>query len=90
MVDNCSCDICNNGVETEDHIVSGLELCESFLGASRLASSHSHIPRRGLTTMLLLCFWQLWKHRHDDVVSRGEQPSLRRLMTACKTECLRI
>ncbi|KAJ1274149.1 hypothetical protein BS78_05G040400 [Paspalum vaginatum] len=46
----------------------------------------SHIPSKFISTMLLLCFWQLWKHRNG-VVFRGERPDLQRLLLLCKTEC---
>jgi hypothetical protein len=36
--------------------------------------------------MILLCCWQIWNHRHD-VVFRQLQPSLPRLLHACKEAC---
>lgn len=36
-------------------------------------------------TFFLLCWWCLWKHRHD-VVFRNEQPSLQRLLRCCLDE----
>ncbi|KAG2569425.1 hypothetical protein PVAP13_7NG391420 [Panicum virgatum] len=44
-----------------------------------------HIPAPSYHTFLLLCAWQLWKHRHD-VVFRNMEPSLLRLMLACKED----
>ena len=41
------------------------------------------IPPKHFNTMLLLCCWNIWNHRHD-VVFRHQQPSLRRLLAACK------
>jgi len=47
-----------------------------------------HIPAPSYHTFLLLCAWQLWKHRHD-VVFKNMEPSLLRLMLACKEDaCL--
>ncbi|RLN08965.1 hypothetical protein C2845_PM11G28540 [Panicum miliaceum] len=44
-------------------------------------------PAALLSTFLLLCCWQIWKHRHETVF-RGATPSLPRLLESCKAECL--
>jgi len=43
------------------------------------------VPAQHYHTFLLLCAWQLWKHRHD-VIFRSQDPSLLRLLLSCKEE----
>ena len=38
-----------------------------------------------MSSLILLCCWELWKHMND-VVFRGLAPNLNRIMTACKEE----
>ncbi|PVH63170.1 hypothetical protein PAHAL_3G485700 [Panicum hallii] len=44
-----------------------------------------HLPAKFFHTYLLLCSWQIWKHRNE-VIFRGAEPSLLRLLLACKEE----
>jgi hypothetical protein len=84
----CHCPICDNPLETPDHIMFGCEFARSFwsmLGADadathRVAESstcplpHS-APAGSATTLRLLCLWHLWKHRNG-VVFNGLALSL--------------
>ena len=44
------------------------------------------LQRYLLNTSTRCCCWNIWNHRHD-VVFRHQQPSLRRLLAACKEAC---
>lgn len=46
-------------------------------------SSRPQIPKAAAHTMILLCCWEIWKHRRD-VVFRGLQPDHGRLVAACR------
>ncbi|WVZ65394.1 hypothetical protein U9M48_014768 [Paspalum notatum var. saurae] len=99
MIDDSLCDLCSGAPEDGNHLLFECPFACSFwehIGWSpdsmpRSAvlwqiSAPENVPSRFLSTMILLCCWQLWKHRHD-VVFRGMEPSLPRLLASCKTEC---
>ncbi|TVU23656.1 hypothetical protein EJB05_26035, partial [Eragrostis curvula] len=100
VVDNDVCDICHSSAETPDHIISQCPFAASFwerIGFSAhnmpqvaelwTVSLPAHILRQHSDTFLLLCCWQLWKHRHD-VVFRHMDPSLPRLLRSCRDEAM--
>jgi hypothetical protein len=45
------------------------------------------VPPDLQSTLLLLCCWQLWKHRNE-VIFRQAQPSLPYLLTKCREDAL--
>ncbi|CAO2178466.1 unnamed protein product [Urochloa humidicola] len=90
------CDLCSHGKEDADHLIWQCPFAQSswnHIGWPNLstvtalgtAQPPAGVPTQHLSTMLLLCCWQLWKHRHE-VVFRAMQPSLPRLLLACKQE----
>jgi hypothetical protein len=67
-----------------DHIAPVSELWNS-----RLLVLDSVAPATA-TTFMLLCCWELWKHRNG-VVFRGEQHDLQRLLAAvCRVNFVRL
>lgn len=99
MTSNSLCELCSNADEDEDHLLFGCTLARSFWekigwpahdlpNSAELwrATAPPHLPTKLLSTMLLLCCWHLWKHRHE-VVFRSQSPCLQRLMLACKSDC---
>ncbi|CAO2173432.1 unnamed protein product [Urochloa humidicola] len=96
VLDDNVCDLCHSHTEDTDHIIWCCNFAQSFwdhIGWPNLsnvialgtAKPPPGFPAANLSTMLLLCCWQLWKHRHD-VVFRQMQPSLPRILLACKLE----
>jgi hypothetical protein len=87
---------CLTAEETTDHIMSSCPFAASFwnhVGAGLIhiapvrelwdSSLPTNITQRSSPTFLLLCCWELWKHRNA-VVFNGMPPSLSRLLAACR------
>ena len=99
ILQNADRDICGAPEETADHIMSGCPFARSFwrhIGwhADAIAPVDElwkstpalrHVPGPAVISLILLCCWELWKHRND-VVFRGLAPNLNRIMAACKEE----
>uniref|UniRef100_K3YFM3 Reverse transcriptase zinc-binding domain-containing protein n=1 Tax=Setaria italica TaxID=4555 RepID=K3YFM3_SETIT len=94
----CLCEVCNSGSESTDHLILHCSFATQFWAAIGVEISGTAsvstlwelqrpptVPDAFYSTYLLLCSWQLWKHRHD-VVFRGLEPSLPRLLLSCKEE----
>jgi hypothetical protein len=96
ILDEAGCEICGNDDEIVDHIISDCSFVQAFW--SRIGWEPSAIattfelwrneppPRMHKKVahplILLLCL-EIWKHRNE-VVFRGLQPSVDRLVAACK------
>lgn len=97
IVDDSCCEICQATEETADHIVAHCPFAQEFwkhVGGGNLmciapvtelwnSTLPGSMPAPMESTFLLLCCWELWKHRNA-VVFRGEQPSLTRLLSNCR------
>jgi len=97
VLDDDICELCRQQPETSDHLIFHCTVAKEFWnhlgfqGNLPLPSTKQlwDMPRpptkppKHFNTMLLLCCWNIWNHRHD-VVFRHQQPSLRRLLAACK------
>ena len=99
ILDSDTRELCGQSAENCDHLVFHCPVANSFwthlgLDSTSLPQVHrlwkmrrpDHIPQVLFSTMILLCCWQLWNHRHD-VVFRQQQPSLSRLLATCKAAC---
>lgn len=88
------CDLCHLGDETASHLCLHCPFAMEFwtslnihlsiptiVGVSTLLPPPM-IPAKHSRVFYLLCFWNLWNHRHD-VVFRREDISLRHLLTKC-------
>jgi hypothetical protein len=96
IVSEATCALCLTAEETTDHIMSSCPFAASFwnhVGAGLIhiapvrelwdSSLPTNITQRSSPTFLLLCCWELWKHRNA-VVFNGMPPSLSRLLAACR------
>lgn len=92
--------LCTSPLETADHLIFGCAFACSFWQAVgkisfeattvselHLLSPPSGVPVASGPTFLLLCCWQLWKHRNA-VVFQGMPPSLSRLLRACREDAV--
>ena len=92
VLDSDVCELCKCSAETVSHLISGCSIAQSFwrhIGWDPLRippaadlwqiEAQADAPSRSLPTMILLCCWNLWLHRHD-VVFRRRDPSLRQLL----------
>lgn len=94
IVPSPECDLCHLTEETASHLclhcpVSlqfwaslGITLNILSIASVSTLTPPSSIPTKHFWVFYLLCFWNLWIHRHD-VVFRREEISLRRLLTKC-------
>jgi len=98
IIEDATCNLCTTEMENPDHLILHCPFAKRFwlqLGfcipvnasVTRLwqLRKPAALPQAHYSTYLLLCAWQLWKHRHD-VVFRGETPSHLRLILSCKAE----
>jgi len=98
ILQEATCEICGQADETADHIFSECNFVRSFW--SRIGWNPGYIapvselwltqtpPRVHADTAhptILLCCWEIWKHRNE-VVFRGMQPKIDRLVSACKEQ----
>jgi hypothetical protein len=99
IVEEDVCPICQNAPKSEDHMLRDCSFVAVFwlkLGVdvasipdtTRLweISRPGTVPHQLFPTLILLCCWHLWKHRHG-VVFRSEVPNLERVFIACKEDC---
>jgi hypothetical protein len=96
-IDQADCELCHHDEETVDHIMFGCPTTFAFwerLGVAPATVSSasvlelwnmplpSLIPQRHRVVFLMLCCWNLWKHRNTAVFD-AQHPCLRRLLRAC-------
>ena len=92
------CPLCSAPLETADHLIFGCAFARRFwtvVGKSSLETTSvrslhlltppPRVPAGSGPTFLLLCCWQLWKHRNA-VVFQGLPPSLPRLLQLCRED----
>jgi hypothetical protein len=78
IIEDDSCDLCAQSPESCDHLLFGCLAARSFwrhLGwdPTSLPSAENlwvmprpdHIPKELFSTLVLLCCWNIWNHRHD-------------------------
>uniref|UniRef100_A0A0E0D6M1 Uncharacterized protein n=1 Tax=Oryza meridionalis TaxID=40149 RepID=A0A0E0D6M1_9ORYZ len=94
IVQSPLCDLCSMAIETASHLCIHCPFAADFWGLLNIQiniSSTEHlaallpppqIPVKHYKVFYLLCFWNLWNHRHD-VVFRNEPLSLHRLLVKC-------
>jgi hypothetical protein len=97
LLPDALCELCKSQDEDADHIITGCTFAQSFwrrIGwkpneVQRLWETRTppRVPKEATPTFLLLCCWELWKHRHD-VVFRGMTPSVDMLMATCKATAI--
>jgi len=96
ILDSDVCELCKCSAETASHLIFGCSIAQSFwrhIGWDPLRippaadlwqiEAQADAPSRSPPTMILLCCWNLWLHRHD-VVFRRRDPSLRQLLFSCR------
>jgi hypothetical protein len=94
----CGCPLCPATLETAEHLILGCPFARQFwlsTGATphpgdTVRELHSlrpppRVPARSSSSFILLCCWQLWKHRNG-VVFNGEDPSLPNLRRRCRED----
>ena len=99
VLDDDICELCGQSAETCDHLIFQCTVARSFwnhLGWRDLSippvnrlwelPRPAEVPSKLFSTMILLCCWQIWNHRHD-VVFRQQQPCLRQLLATAKEAC---
>ncbi|OEL36249.1 hypothetical protein BAE44_0002732 [Dichanthelium oligosanthes] len=94
IVEDATWDICRRTAETADHLISQCSFVRQFWNMLKLDATSmkvaqiwqtarpDNVPSLHYDCFLLLCCWNIWKHRHD-VVFRSMEPSLHRLLIAC-------
>jgi hypothetical protein len=92
------CPLCPAALETADHLVHGCPFAQRFWlstgaapcpGASvrelQTLRPPARVPVEFSPTFILLCCWQLWKHRNG-VIFNGEELSLPTLHRRCRED----
>jgi hypothetical protein len=97
VVQDTTCEVCGQAPEDTAHIFLHYGFASSFWGALgvQIAPDHNNVllsllrpstvPAKHYNMFVLLCCWQLWKHRND-VVFRGERSLLATTMLLCRSE----
>lgn len=98
--DESGCPICDEKVETPDHVVFGCPFARRFwasLGVSGAAVACASdasscplppsAPPKSAATLRLLCLWHLWKHRNG-VVFDKLVPSIALIKKKCRDDAL--
>ncbi|CAM0908391.1 unnamed protein product [Alopecurus aequalis] len=96
--DEAHCPICDDPVETSDHLMLNCVFARRFWAIvgwtltpdAFVYNIHEYgappgIPARTESTFLLLCCWNLWKHRNA-VTFREQRPCLALLLRACRDD----
>ncbi|XP_044344707.1 uncharacterized protein [Triticum aestivum] len=98
-VAEAGCPICSAPLKTADHLIFTCPFAQQFrasVGATptvstvkllHLMSPPGLVPPRTGPAFLLLCCWQLWKHRNA-VVFQNMPPSLPRLLQLCREDAV--
>jgi hypothetical protein len=92
------CPLCDHRSETAGHLFLECAFARRFWAAARVRfpprprveQLHAYgdaaaVPTASASTYILLCCWNLWKHRNA-VVFREQQPSLLGLLRLCKED----
>jgi hypothetical protein len=95
---DAGCPLCPIALETAQHLVFGCPFAQGFWASVGVVfcpgavpdnmmnpACHPGIPERSAATFLLLCCWQLWKHRNG-VVFNGDSPSLPAVRSKCRDD----
>jgi hypothetical protein len=98
VVTDATCELCNSGAETAQHIVFGCPFAHSFwaalgfhLPAGQAVQAIHQLPRppsfpaEHFATFALLCCWQLWKRRNS-FVFRQETTTMRHALRLCRED----
>lgn len=98
VLPDATCEACNRAEETAAHIMLECDFAASFPGAIRvvllphmttkqlhLLHPPEHIPANHFHTFLLLCCWQLWKHRNN-LIFRQQLDPLAVVLRAAREE----
>jgi len=96
LLQHATCEICGAADESADHIFSGCSFVTTFWhaigwapeGIAPVTQLWETLtpPRIHLDVahpIIILCCWEIWKHRNE-VVFRGLEQSVGRLVAACK------
>ncbi|KAK1693322.1 hypothetical protein QYE76_010019 [Lolium multiflorum] len=97
--DGSRCPICDAHLETPAHIMFHCSFARQFwaalgsppvadgatLGVASVCPLPATAPARSASTLRLLCFWHLWKHRNS-VVFEGLSPSLSWIRKRCRDD----
>jgi hypothetical protein len=96
VLQDATCEVCHQDCETADHIISGCSFTRDFWAAIGwnpdniapvsdlwLSQPPPRIHDDITNPMILLCRWEIWKHRND-VVFKRLPPSKERLMATCR------
>jgi hypothetical protein len=96
--DECGCPLCPATLETAQHLVIGCPFAQRFwasvgapfdadftIGIVLSDACWPGLPAGSASTFILLCCWQLWKHRNG-VVSDSNTPSLHTLRRRCRED----
>ena len=87
IIEDSTCELCKADAESPDHLILHCQTASQYWAHLGIAVRHAsvsqlwllerppRIPTQHYHTFLLLCAWQIWKHRHD-VVFRSKEPSL--------------
>ena len=75
ILQDAICDICGDAEENGDHIISGCSFAKCFWrrigwqpnSIAPVIELWKSSPPSTVSPMILLCCWELWKHRHDVV-----------------------
>jgi hypothetical protein len=99
ILDDAMCGLCGQSEEDCEHLIFRCPVASSFwahlgwdmnqlppIGNLWEIPRPDQIPLDLFSTFIMLCCWHIWNHRHD-VVFRQLQPSLPRLLAACKASC---
>ncbi|KAK1685445.1 hypothetical protein QYE76_046293 [Lolium multiflorum] len=96
--DECGCPLCPTTLETAQHLVIGCPFAQRFwasvgapfdvdfaIGNILSDACWPGLPAGSASTFILLCCWQLWKHRNG-VVFDSDTPSLHTLRRRCRED----
>jgi hypothetical protein len=96
ILQEAQCEVCKGEDETADHIFLGCTFVRNFWetigwrpeGIAKVTELwKTQVPprvhKKAAHPLILFCCWEIWQHRND-VVFRGLEPSVGRLIATCK------